>query len=73
MKKKMIAVICLVIAMTTLLTACGKFKCDLCDKEFDRKEKSFYKTDEGKWNLCQDCYEKVEQLEDEEAVALLKG
>lgn len=75
--KKFIAVICLVIAMATLLTACGKFKCDLCDKEFDRKEKVFYefRNDAGKkdkYNVCEDCNEILKDLEDDEAEAMLK-
>ena len=75
--KKLIAVTCLVIAMTTLLTACGKFKCDLCDKEFDRKEKVFYEFKEGvfktdKYNVCQDCNKALEELESDEAKAILE-
>lgn len=77
MKKKMIAVICLVIAMTTLLTACGTLKCELCDKEIDRSLKnSFALVEKGKrtkkYDLCKDCMESVVELEYDEAEEILE-
>ena len=75
--KKLIAVTCLVIAMTTLLTACGQLKCEMCDKEIDRSLKnSFALIEKGKktkkYDLCKDCMESVVELEYDEAEAILE-
>ena len=67
--KKIIAVICLVLAMATLLTACGKVKCDVCGKEVknNQEERMIYEIldTKEKYYICRDCEDTVNALEDE--------
>lgn len=61
--KKLICVLLLVVTLASLLTACGKFTCDLC------KESKFGKSYESEVlgseiTYCKDCKEKLEDLAD---------
>lgn len=58
--KRLITVLCLVIAMTTLLTACGKFTCDECEKE-TKGEKYEVNPFGEEMTVCEECKEKFEQ------------
>ena len=62
--KKFIAVVAVVIAMATLLTACGKFTCDVCEKESDCNKYKHEIAGE-KVVLCESCealYELAQSL-----------
>ena len=58
--KKMISVLMVVVAMAMVLTACGKFTCDLC-----RKEKSGKKHETEilgqEIEICDDCYTTIDE------------
>ncbi len=59
--KKFIAIVCVVIAMATLLTACGKFTCDLCQQEKSGKKTKI--TVDGETGVfCSDCKDAAEAL-----------
>ena len=60
--KKVIAVSCLVLAMVTMLTACGKFECEMCGKESKGKK---YKQEllGQEYTCCESCNEKYEALQ----------
>ena len=54
--KKSLAILCIVIPLATLLTACGKFKCERCGIESDSAK---YKVmiDGEKTEVCESCKE----------------
>lgn len=54
--KKIIALSCLIIAMTTLLTACGKFTCAACEKEKTGKKHRILGNDIV---MCDDCHNEL--------------
>ena len=60
--KKCIAVLCLVVAMVTLLTACGKFECEVCGYESTGKK---YKRDIAgqEYICCETCNRKLEAVQ----------
>ena len=61
--KKLICVALLIIAMASMLTACGKFTCDMCGKEKSGKKH----TDEllgQEIVYCDDCYNGLKDLAD---------
>ena len=61
--KRLICILLVVVMMATLLTACGKFKCDLCGEEKSGKKY----TDEvlgEEVECCKDCHEDLEEAED---------
>ncbi len=61
--KKFIAVIAVVIAMVTMLTACGKFTCDLCQQEKSGKKTKI--TVDGETGVfCKDCKDTAQALAD---------
>lgn len=59
--KRLICVLLLVVMMVTMLTACGKFECDLCGDEKSGKK---YETEflGQEIVICKDCYEDLEAL-----------
>lgn len=61
MKKKKTALILVVLAMAMMLTACGKFTCDICGKEKSGKS---YKADVFGQEvvICKDCHEDLEEV-----------
>ena len=59
--KKLIALVLLVVMMATMLAACGKFTCDICDEEKSGKQYEGAVLGE-EFIACEDCYEK--SLED---------
>ena len=61
--KKLICVLLVVVMMATLLTACGKFKCDVCDEEKSGKKYTEEILGE-EIEMCKDCHEKAEELEE---------
>ena len=61
--KKLICVALLIIAMASMLTACGKFTCDICGKEKSGKKH----TDEllgQEIVYCDDCHKGLSDLAD---------
>lgn len=59
--KKLICVLLLVSVMATLLTACGKFTCDLCGEE--KSGKKYEREVLGETiDICKDCYGELEDL-----------
>ena len=54
--KKIISLLVLVFAMVTMLTACGKFTCALCNEE-KSGEKHVSEIEGEKIEICDDCYE----------------
>ena len=61
--KKLISVLLLVSVLATLLTACGKFECDLCGEEKSGKKYERELLGES-IDICKDCYEELEELAD---------
>ena len=61
--KKFISIILLVVVMATLLTACGKFECDLCGEEKSGKKYTEEILGE-EVTYCQDCHDDLEELGD---------
>ena len=61
--KKLICVVLLVVVIATMLTACGKFKCDLCGEEKSGKkyERELFGQE---IDICKDCYKDLEELAD---------
>ena len=55
--KKCIAITALVIAMLTLLTACGKFTCDECEQESKGEKYTISWFGEEK-TVCDECHQK---------------
>jgi len=59
--KKLISILLLVVVLATMLTACGKFTCDMCGEE-----KSGKKHEESMLGesivICDDCYKALEDL-----------
>ncbi len=56
--KKLICALLLVVTMTSLLTACGKFECGMCGEKKSGKK---YET-ELLGTICKDCKEGLESL-----------
>ena len=61
--KKIISLLLVVVALATMLTACGKFECELCGKEKSGKKHKVEVLDEEAV-ICEDCYEELQELED---------
>ena len=61
--KKIICVLLLVVVVASLLTACGKFECDLCGEEKTGK-KYTEKVLGQEVTYCKDCYEGLKELAD---------
>jgi len=59
--KKLICGLLLVVAMATMLTACGKFECDLCGKEKSGKKYESEVLGE-EVIICKDCHEDLDNL-----------
>ena len=59
--KKLIMLVAMVAVFSTLLCACGKFKCDLCGKEKSGKK---YKEEVMGQEVvyCKDCHDELEDL-----------
>lgn len=59
--KRLISILLLVVVLATMLTACGKFTCDMCGEE-----KSGKKHEESMLGesivICDDCYKALEDL-----------
>ena len=61
--KRLICVFLLVVMLASLLTACGKFECDLCGEEKSgKKHKEELLGEEVV--ICNDCYKELEELAD---------
>ena len=59
--KKLIGALLLVVAMATMLTACGKFTCDLCGEE--KSGKKYEKEILGQEvTICKDCQDDINSL-----------
>lgn len=79
--KRFIAFICVIVTMTTLLTACGTVACDVCGKEVknNKEGRYFYEFHDDinntkeKYVICRDCEKTVEELNDEEVLELLRN
>ena len=61
--KKLICIVALLLAMVCILTACGKFTCDLCEEEVKGKKYKFELLGE-EGVCCKDCHEELEELKD---------
>lgn len=61
--KKLICVLLVVVVMASMLTACGKFECDLCGEEKSGK-KYTEKVLGQEAEICKDCYKELEELAD---------
>ena len=59
--KKLICVLLVVVMMATLLTACGKFKCELCGEEKSGKKYEGEVLGE-KVVYCDECYKELQEL-----------
>ncbi len=59
--KNIVRILLVVFALTTLLTACGKFECDLCGKE-KGGEKHESEISGEEVVMCDDCYEELEKF-----------
>ena len=59
--KKLICILLVVVMMATMLTACGKFKCDLCGEEKSGKKHEESMLGESVV-ICDDCYKALEDL-----------
>ena len=59
--KRIICALLLVVVLATMLTACGKFECDMCGEEKSGKkyEEDFFGEEIV---ICKDCYEDLEEL-----------
>lgn len=61
--KKLISVFLLVVVFATMLTACGKFTCDLCGEE--KSGKKYTEEVYGQEiEYCKDCHDQLEDLAD---------
>ena len=60
--KKVIAVFCLALTMVTMLTACGKFECEVCGYESTGKK---YKQEIAgqEYVCCETCNRKLEAVQ----------
>ena len=59
--KKVIAILTLAVIIATVMAACGKFTCDLCEKEKSgKKHKETYLGQDIV--ICDDCYDDLEDL-----------
>ena len=61
--KKFICVALLIVAMASMLTACGKFTCDICQKEKSGKKHTEELLGE-EIVYCDDCYKSLENIAD---------
>ena len=61
--KKLICILLVVVMMATMLTACGKFKCDLCGEEKSGKKYTGEVLGE-EVEYCKDCREDLEDIAD---------
>ena len=61
--KRLVAILCAVVAMTALLTACGKFKCDRCGVESDGAKYDVQINGE-KAVVCESCKDLVNIMSD---------
>ena len=61
--KKLICILLVVVMMATMLTACGKFKCDLCGEEKSGKKYTGEVLCE-EVEYCKDCREDLEDIAD---------
>jgi len=59
--KKLISLILLVVVFATMLTACGKFECDICGEEKTGKKYTEELFGE-EINICKDCHDDLEDL-----------
>lgn len=59
--KKLICLLLVIVVMATMLTACGKFECDLCDEEKSGKKYTGEVLGQDV-TYCQDCHEDLEEL-----------
>lgn len=62
--KKIIGILVLAVAMVTMLTACGKFTCDLCGEE-KSGEKHESELLGQEVVICDDCYTALDEGFDE--------
>lgn len=60
--KKRISLILTVVSLSFLLTACGKFTCELCGQEKSGKSYSVEFMGE-KATACQDCHDEIKKLQ----------
>ena len=61
--KKIISIVALLLALTFVLTACGKFTCDFCDEEKSGKKHEIEILGE-KGVACDECYEEMDDFLD---------
>ena len=61
--KKLICMAMLVVVVLSLLTACGKFKCDTCGKEKTGKQHKEEVLGQ-EVVMCDDCYKEAQELSD---------
>lgn len=59
--KKLISILLLVVVLATMLTACGKFTCDMCGEEKSGKKHEESMLGESVV-ICDDCYKALEDL-----------
>ena len=61
--KKLVAIMCLVLVMATMLTACSKFTCDLCgEKKSGKKHEEKILGESVVY--CDECYKELKELGD---------
>lgn len=62
--RKKISLLLTIVSLTFLLTACGKFTCELCGQE--KSGKSYTAEFMGeKVTVCQDCHDEIKELQKE--------
>lgn len=61
--KKIISLLLVVVALATMLTACGKFECEACGEEKSGKKHKVEVLDEEA-TICDECYEELQELKD---------
>lgn len=59
--KRLISILLLVVVLATMLTACGKFTCDMCGEEKTGKKHEESMLGETVV-ICDDCYKALEDL-----------
>lgn len=59
--KKLISILLLIVVLATMLTACGKFTCDMCGEEKTGKKHEESMLGETVV-ICDDCYKALEDL-----------
>lgn len=59
--KRLISILLLVVVLATMLTACGKFTCDMCGEEKTGKKHEESMLGES-IVICDDCYKALEDL-----------